>query len=160
MKKLFVAFLIFSLAFNSGCHALRKKFVRKKRSQKELPVYVDFKEYPERPSGDAYMDYYLFVRGWLDELLAALKKGISYKRQRRAISEAIMNTEQIISFFNIEGKEEIYPIYEDLLSLRQQIEKTPNMGEPRRNSLIRKIEQLKRRFEKGFNYSDAEQWMS
>lgn len=160
MKKLLTYLLILLLVFNSGCHALRRKFIRKKKSKKETAVYVDFKEYPTKPSREAYIDYYLFVRGWLDELLAALRKGISHKRQRRAISEVIMNTEQIISFFNTEGKEEIYPVYDDLLSIRQQVEKTPNMSETRRNSLIRRIEHLKRMFEKGFNYSDAEQWMS
>ena len=70
-----------------------------------------------------------------------------------------MNVEQIISFFNTEGKEEIYPLYEELLSIRSQVEKSPNMSEIRRNSLARKIEQIKRRFDKGFNYSDVEQWM-
>ncbi|MCF7908725.1 MAG: hypothetical protein K9L86_07650 [Candidatus Omnitrophica bacterium] len=160
MKRLFTYLLITLLVFNSGCHALRKKFIRKKKIEKEQAVYVDFKEYPTKPSRDAYIDYYIFVRGWLDELSAALKKGISYKRQRRAISEAIMNVEQIISFFNTEGKEEIYPIYDDLLYIRQQVEKAPNMSEVRRNSLIRRIEHLKRIFEKDFNYSDAEQWMS
>lgn len=160
MKKLFFAFLILLMGLNSGCHSLRKKFVRKKKSKKEVPVYVDFKEYPTKPSREAYIDYYLFVRGWLDELLAAAKKGISHKRQRRAISEAIMNIEQIISFFNTEGKEKIYPLYEELLSIGIQVNKAPNMSEVRRNSLVRKIEQVKRRFEKGFNYSDAEQWMN
>ncbi len=160
MKQLFVVFLILSLVLNSGCHSLRKKFVRKKKPKKETPVYVDFKEYPTKPSRDAYIDYYLFVRGWLDELIGALEKGISYKRQRRAINEAIMNLEQIISFFNTEGKEKIYPLYEELLSMRSQVEKSPNMSEVKRNSFIRKVEHLKRRFEKNFNYSDAEQWMS
>jgi len=159
-KKLLLVFLIFYLAFDTGCHSLRKKFVRKKKSKQEAPVYVDFKEYPTKVSREAYIDYYLFVRGWLDELSEALKKGISHKRQRRAISEALMNLEQIISFFNTGGKDAIYPLYEEMLSVRDQIDKSPNLSETQRNSLIRNVEQLKRQVEKKFNYGDAEQWMN
>jgi len=120
---------------------------------------VNFKDYPAKPSRDAYINYYLFVRGWLDDLTEALRKGVSYKRQRRAINEAIMNLEQIITFYGPEGKDAIYPFYEKLQDFREAIKKSPNMSETKRNSLIRKIEQLKRRFEKGFNYTDAEKWM-
>ncbi|MBU2044821.1 MAG: hypothetical protein KJ977_04705 [Candidatus Omnitrophica bacterium] len=159
-NKLLFVFLILSLTLNTGCHSLRKKFIRKKKTKQEAPVYVDFKEYPTTISRDAYIDYYLFVRGWLDELLGALEKGISYKRQRRAITEAIMNLEQIISFLNNQGKDEIYPVYEQMLSVRDRIQRSPNLSQVQRNSLIRTIEQLKRQIEKRFNYSDVEQWMN
>ena len=159
MKKSLIIFLIAILSLTSGCHSLRKKFIRKKKYEKEIPVYVDFKDYPDKPSRESYINYYLFVRGWLDDLTGALKKGISYKRQRRAINEAIMNLEQIIAFYDSEGKDEVYPIYEKLQYFRDEITKSPNMSEIKRNLLIRKIEQLKRNFEKNFNYTDAEKWM-
>jgi len=160
MRKVLVFLLIVMLSVTSGCHSLRKKFVRKKKHTKETLVYVDFKDYPTKPSREAYINYYLFVRGWLDDLREALKKGISYKRQRRAINEAIMNLEQIITFYGAEGKDAVYPIYEELQDFREEMAKSPNMSEAKRNFLIRKIEQLKRRFEKNFNYTDAEKWMS
>jgi len=158
-RKSLIFLLIVVFTF-SGCHSFRQKFIRKKKTEEVAPVYVSFKDYPDRPSRDAYIDYYLFVRGWVDELLGALNKGISFKRQKRAINEAIMNLEQIVSFYNHEGKELIYPLYEELLYFRKEIEKSPNMSITRRNGLIRKIEAWKRRFEKGFNYSDAEKWLS
>jgi hypothetical protein len=139
---------------------VRKKFIRKKKSTKEAPVYVAFKDYPQRPTRKAYINYYLFVRGWLDELVGALEKGVSFKRKKRSINEAIMNLEQIISFYNTEGREQVYPFYEDLLDIKKQIEKNPNMSSMKTRSLIRKIELFKRRFEKNFNYTDAEKWMS
>jgi len=148
------------LGLTSGCHSLRKKFTRKKKKKKDLAVYVDFKDYPDKPSREAYINYYLFVRGWLDDLIEALKKGTSYKRQRRAINEALMNLEQIIIFYNREGKDAVYPIYEQLQDLRKEMTRSPNMSEAKRNSVVRKIEQLKRRFEKDFNYRDAGKWMN
>jgi hypothetical protein len=70
-----------------------------------------------------------------------------------------MNVEQMIAFYSSEGKDAIYPLYEELRYFREAIMKSPNMSETSRNSLIRKIEQLKRRLEKDFNYTDAEKWM-
>ncbi len=159
MRQTFIGFLAILFILSSGCHSLRKKFVRKKKGKKEAPVYVDFKDYPTRPSREAYIDYYLFVRGWLEELRDALRREFSYKREMRAINEAIMNTEQIISFYNTAGKEKIYPFYEELLAIKKQITMSPNMSEMKRTVLIRKIEHVKRRFEKNFNYTDAEKWM-
>jgi hypothetical protein len=123
-------------------------------------VYVDFKDYPTKPSRDVYIDYYLFVRGWLDELTGALERGTSNKKERRAINEAIMNLEQIISFYNTDGKDAIYPLYEELLAIRKEVETSPNMADVRKNALIKRIEYFKRRFEKDFNYKDAEKWLN
>ena len=160
MRRIIIIFIIFFLISTSGCYNVRRKFIRKKKVDKDAPVYVDFKEYPTTISKDAYVDYYLFVRGWLDELLGALNKGKSFKRQRRAIKEALMNIEQIIAFFNNQGKEEIYPFYEELLGFRDRIERSPNMSQIQRNNLMRQVETFKRRFEKKFNYSDIEQWLN
>ena len=159
MRKLLVFFLIVMVSLSSGCYNIRKKFIRKKKQGKEIPVYVNFKDYPSKSSRREYINYYLFVRGWLEELIDALKKGISHKRQRRAIDEAIMNLEQIVTFYDVEGQEKIYPFYEELGGFRKAIQNSPNMSDAKRNSLTRKIERFKRRFEKDFNYRDAEKWM-
>ena len=159
MKKAIIFIIILAVFSTSGCHTLRKKFIRKKKSKEETPVYVDFKDYPRKPSRDAYIDYYIFVRGWLDELIETLEQGGRYKRQKRAINEAIMNVEQIISYYNQEGKEKVYPLYEDLLAIRREIERNPDMNLMKRNSTIKKTEYFKRRFEAEFNYTDAEKWM-
>lgn len=159
MRRISIFILIVMISLTAGCHSFRKKFIREKKYKKDPPVYVDFKDYPEKPSRKAYINYYLFVRGWLDELTEALKKGISCKRQKRAVNEAIMNLEQIISFCNQEGKDKIYPLYEELLGIREELVKSPNMSAARRNLFIRKIERLKRKFERDFNYADVVEWM-
>ena len=141
------------------CYNIRRKFIRPKKISEDITVYVDFKDYPSKPAREAYVDYYLFVRGWLDELNGALRKGISHKRQRRAINEAVLNLEQVISFFTPEGKDQIYPLYKTLLGMRDQLNRFPNLSSMQRNVLILKIEKLKRRFEREFNYTDVEKWM-
>ena len=59
-----------------------------------------------------------------------------------------------------EGKDAVYPIYEELQGFKEEMVKSPNMSETKRSSLIRKLERLKRQFERDFNYTDAEKWMS
>jgi uncharacterized protein YneF (UPF0154 family) len=159
LKKLLIFFIVVAIFFTSGCYVLRKKFVRKKKPRVEEPrVYIDFKDYPSKPSREAYINYYLFVRGWLEDLIEALRKGDSLKREKRAINEAIMNVEQMTVFYNEEGKERMYPFYNELLNIKKEIDKNPNTNEMIRNRLIQKIEHLKREFEKIFNLSDAKKW--
>ncbi|MCF7886966.1 MAG: hypothetical protein K9L71_00945 [Candidatus Omnitrophica bacterium] len=158
-KRILYIFLLIVLVLNSGCHSLRKKFIRKK-DKKEVPVYITAKEYPDTPTRDIYIDYYLYTKGWLEELTKALRKGISYKRQRHAISEAIMNLEQIISFFNQEGKENIESIYQELQQIQAEIKRAPNLSRIKRDSLIRKISRVKRYFDSNYTYTDVEEWLN
>jgi len=159
MRKTIIIMLTFSLFLSSGCHTLRKKFIRKKKYRKETPVYVDFKDYPEVPPPSAYRDYFLFVKGWLEELKSALERGMSWKRQKRAIDEAIMNVEQMFVFFNEEGKEQLNSFYLDFVSLKEDVYVNPTMNDLKRLRAIKTTESLKRRFEREFKFSNAEQWM-
>jgi hypothetical protein len=159
MRKYLILLLICVVFSSSGCYALRKKFIRKKKYKEDPTVYVDFKKYPDVPSDQAYIDYYLFVRGWIDELTQALKKRVSFKRQKRSIEEILMNIEQMMACYNQEGKDEIYPLYEDFLGVRDEVIKAPHMSELKTNSLIKRLEHFKRKFESDFNYTDAKKWI-
>ena len=70
LRRLVCLGLILSVMCTSGCYSIRKKFVRKKKHEKDIPVYVDFKDYPASPSKEAYCDYHLFLRGWLGKRIA------------------------------------------------------------------------------------------
>lgn len=164
MRKILILLLVGIMFSTSGCYTLRKKFIRKKKVQQEEPVYINFKDYPAKPSRDAYVDYFLFVKGWTDDLMESLKierlnTGYNNKREKRAINGAVMNLEQIISFFNQEGKEKIYPLYVDLVKVKDTLEKEPNMSPARRSLMLQKVEHFRRAFEAEFKYSEAQKWM-
>ncbi len=156
-----ILFIIVSLmlVLNSGCQSLRKKFIRKEKKE-EVPVYISPKEYPEKPTREIYIDYYLYTKGWLDELAKALQKGISYKRQKRAIEEAVMNLDQIISFFNQEGKDNILPLQSELKKIEEEIKRVPNLSRIKRDSLIREIQNIKRDFDSNYTYTDVKEWIN
>ena len=159
MKKVLSLLLILLIFCGSGCHSVRKKFVRKKQIEKDAPVYVDFKDYAKEPSRDNYINYYLFVKSWLDDLVEALKKQSSYKRQKQAVNETILNFEQIVSFYNQEGKEKVSSLHQELLEMKAEVEKSPNMSEMKKYALIREISLFKREFERKLNYTDAKEWI-
>ena len=164
MKKLFFLLLIGIIFSTSGCYSIRKKFIRKKKVQQEEPVYVNFKDYPTKPTREAYVDYFVFTKGWLEDLTESLQieklnRGYNNKREKRAINEAIKNLEQIIAFYNQEGKEKIYPLYKDLVKIREKMEKDPSMSPIERTRILQKVEHFRREFEGEFNYRQAEKWM-
>ena len=156
-RKIF--FILIAVFLFQGCQNLRGKFVRKKTQERETAVYVDFKDYPERPSPEAYRNYYLFIEGWFNELKDALDRDISWKREKRAINEAVMNLEQMMFFFNDEGQAAAEPFYSDVVALREEIGKFPRKSSFQRYRLIRRVEYLQRELGRNFRYRDIEQWL-
>ncbi len=147
----FLAFMMFC-----GCYPLRKKFTRKKKTSQET-VYVDFKEYSQAPVIELYNDYYLFINGWLDESIVDLRNSRNYKRQKRALGQALYNMELLTSLFSDKGKAKIEPLRKELESLKEEI--TPGLTQVEANTILRRTELLKLRFNKGFTYSKALEWM-
>jgi len=158
-KQVFVIVLLVMAANLTGCHALREKFVRKNKKDIPPPLYLDLKEYPKVPTKDMYNEYYLFVRGWLQELKIAIKDNISHKRQKKSIDEALKNLEQIMYYYTEEGKKQIQPIYERFVAVQDKIHDPyfPTLGNY--SMILRQIERIQRDFEKKFTFDKALQWM-
>jgi len=160
MRKLLSLILVLLMILDfSGCQALRKKFVRKRRKEKPPPLYLELKDYPQVPTKDMYDQYHLYVRGWLDELMHTIEEESNAKRQKKSIDEAVMNFEQIMYFYNEEGKKAAEPLYKELVSLREEIHNPYFALSGNFSSTTRKISRLKRDFEKNFSYEDALEWM-
>ena len=161
MKKRIVLVLILSISvLLCGCAGLRKKFVRKRQKETLPPLYLELKDYPQAPTKEMYDQYYLYVRGWLDELIQTIEEKANSKRQKKSIDEAIMNFEQITYFYNDEGKKTAEPLYKELVSLREEVH-NPYFNSSVNSSLIlKRISTLKRSFEKDFSYEDALAWMN
>lgn len=158
IRKITSAVLISALFLSSGCLTLRKKFVRKKKSETEPVAYVDFKEYPDAPSKEIYHNYYIFAQGWLGDLYQALTDTGNRKKQKQAIDETLMNVEQMISYFNEDGKTKTAGIYEELLEVKKQIS-APVLNELEVDYLARKVEQLKRRIIRELDWRVVSEWV-
>lgn len=159
MKRIVLLLLVSTLILSSGCMELRKKFVRKKKYKKDPVAYVAFKEYPDKPSREIYVDYVLYVQGWVEEALQGLREGGNMKRSKHALKEAVMNMEQIISFFNEQGREKITPLYETLLLVQEEVNRGHCVNEVKKKHMISRLEYVLRQLEADFNYRDAEKWL-
>lgn len=142
-----------------GCISLRKKFVRKRQTLQEEPVYVNFKEYPATPKSELYRDYWVFLRGWLDEAIKNIDVSGNRKRAKHSFEEAVANIENIVLLFNEEGKKKIDPLYKELLSAKSDFEKRVNMSEIERDGFLRRVEKIKEDFEYNFAYSRIKPWL-
>jgi hypothetical protein len=79
----------------SGCETVRRKFVRKAKTEKENPeevIYVP-QEYPVQVTSneDMYRNYYTFWKSWHQELIEVLSEGQNHKKQVECINEVISN---------------------------------------------------------------------
>ena len=153
---IFFIFIVITI-FLSGCYSLRKKFVRKRKSKKPQPVYVDFKEYPPDNPQDLYDNYYLFAAAWMDEIVNGLSGSYNYKRQRHAFSEVMHNLDRINSIFTEEGKSKLKPIYDEMSVLNKKF--SPNMTNMDKNFILRRIEVIRLKFGKNFTHSKVSQWI-
>ncbi len=160
MRKFFIVLILGFLMVNlTGCHALRKKFVRKNKKETPPPLYLELREYPKAPTKEMYHEYYLFVRGWLEELKRAIEENQSPKRQKKSIDEAIKNLEQVMYYYNERGKEKIAPLHQRFLQLREEIYDPYFTATGNFNYVLREIDRLKREFEKNYSYEDASKWI-
>jgi hypothetical protein len=160
MRRSLSVILVFLVLFNlTGCHALRKKFVRKRKKDTPPPLYLELKDYPHVPTQDMYHQYWLFVRGWLDELKLSIEEKGNKKRQKKAIDEAVMNFEQIVYFFNAEGKEVIGPLQQELISIREKVHSPYFSSSMNTTIIIRRISKAKREFERDYTYDKASIWL-
>lgn len=142
-----------------GCTSIRRKFVRKKKSQEEAQVYVTLKDYAGVPTEKAYRDYYVFVRGWLDDLKAALQEQGSWKRSKKSIDEALMNFSQIYQGLNEEGKKECQDILQEFAAIKQTVYNT-SLFSSDTTRLVERVDRLKRTFEKKMSYEVVEGYLS
>lgn len=160
MRTIVGLFLLLSVMVNlNGCYALRKKFTRKPKKEESAPLYLDLKEYPKVPTRKMYHQYYLFVRGWLEELKRSIEENISSKRQKKSIDQAVKNFEQIMYYYNEEGKEAAAPMHSKLVKLRKKVYDPYFSASSNFTYVLRDISRIKREFENNFTYDDASEWI-
>lgn len=157
MKKKGLALIFVFVFVLSGCHNVRKKFVRKKKKEKEQAVYVNFKEYAKPSSYQLYQDYYLYATGWIDEILKSLEPPINFKRASKSFDELIYTLSQINSIFTDEGKESFSSLYNQVIDIDKEIK--PLLNEIKRRAIVKDLEYIKRRINREFTISKVEQWI-
>lgn len=159
VKKRILILILGLLIFGNGCYSLRKKFIRAKE-EKETPVYVDFKDYPEVDTKKLYNEYYTYINAWLEELIESLGEEVdvyNYKRDKRAIEEIIKNLDLLLSLFTEEGQAQLKPLYTEILTFRDKF--TPFITDSEKAYILQRLQLIKIRFDDKFSYSKVSLWI-
>ena len=138
----------------SGCTPLRRKFTRKKKkdkeqSQKFIPV-LEPVDYPEKvySSMERYKHHYSLWKIWDRDLLQAIERDGSDKRQKYLLGQAIEQLEEMKKRLVDEKQVELGQLIDDLRRVQQVYEKPASMRN--KFSTRKKIELNAKKIRNGF----------
>lgn len=143
--------LVFAAA---GCAPLRKKFIRKKKrdaqqNQSFIPVLEPL-DYPQKVYSpeERYRHHYSLWKVWDSDLLQAMGRGDSDKRQKYLLGRTIEQLEEMRTWLTGEKGEELAALVDDLRAVQRDYEKPASV----RNefSIRRKIERHAKKIRTGF----------
>ena len=145
-----------SLVLN-GCTPLRKKFVRKKKEDRQtdqrfIPV-LDPVDYPEKVQSveENYKYHYSLWKVWNKDLIQVLSRDGSEKRQKYLLSQSIEQLKEMQNSINDRKLTEFGGLLTELESVRQEYTRPPSM----RNKFLMKskIERNAKKIRTGFTPS-------
>ena len=149
--------LIIVILLTSGCYSVRKKFVRK-QAPKEPEVYLNLKNYSKNIAAD-YDNNVMFFKGWCEEAIDGLYDGGNRKRVKRSLDEAISCMENIMGYYNEEGRNKILPLYQDLKAINDDFCQSSRASVVDFVRFKRRIEMVKAEFLLNFKYHEAKKWL-
>ncbi len=108
-----------------GCDAFVRKFTRKQKKEnipvEEMVLAPEEYKPPVISKEEAYRQYFLYWKSWHDELIDALGRNSSQKKQLSCVDEEIKNLQEIRGLLN-ETKQKKLDVYlAKLNDLREQI---------------------------------------
>ena len=152
-RSLLIILILSALVLTTGCEPFRKKFVRKKKEEKQqkfIPVLEPI-EYPEpqQSSEGRYKYYYSLWKVWSGDLLRAIDEKESDKKQKYLVTQALKNLEEMKKWVKEDKQKEIDLILVDLSDLNSYYDTVEGL----RNTtmLKRKIEKAMSQVRKNFN---------
>lgn len=153
MKREIVFLIVVSLFFSSGCRAITSKFVRKKDVKKEPTVYAMPREYPLSDNKELYIDYYVYARGWMKELVSGLQSQTD-KKIVASCQSVVENLTGLRAFFeeqpDYQERMDYYIVeFQDILDTFQ--EHKASVFDLER--FVYRVEKLRKDFEKDFKVS-------
>ena len=150
-------FLVFSLY---GCDAMRKKFIRTKKSESlETPIYVPVEYNQEAKSKETlYRDYFVYWQSWQDELINNLDAAANHKKQIECVEQIILNLEKMKILLVEEKQKSLDALILQSKKIRDQIGK-PSLAETVLTQLKADLSRQKREIIQKFNYPGIKDFM-
>ena len=115
--------LIIIIAANiCGCAELRKKFTRKKKSQKEDFSFYRPEKYKAKPPDERYQEHYVLWYNW--QLDLERTDGVSHLRDMRALNESLRHLTAMRDLLQEEQAEKLDIQVKHIEKIRTRLKKT------------------------------------
>ena len=141
----------------SGCTAMKVKFTRKKKKEKETPVFYFDKGFAVPSYVDAYRQSYTLWKAWEGELITALD-GVSRKRKMACYLSALEDLKKMRDTMREETHKNITPYIAELEKIGTAISKGSLSG-IQVERVKRNVERHKMIVEKRLSPHNAESWL-
>ena len=124
-----VVFLVVSL---SGCTTLRRKFVRKSKTEDSkdriIPVLQPEEYKPEvHSAGDRYRTNYTMLKGYYDDLWDVLGRNASDKREQFILSQIVVKMDSMADLLKVEKQSELKKLSAKVLTEMKELDKAQSM---------------------------------
>ena len=116
-----------AMIFSSiGCEPLRKKFVRKKKEEKEsgiVPVLEPIDYAPKKIYSllEQYQRHYSLWKVWDRELIQAIQEGKTVKAQEYNLAQLIEQIEEMKKWMIEEKQKELTPLIDELHAIQRDL---------------------------------------
>ena len=128
-KNSFVIFIcLVAMIFSSvGCEPLRKKFVRKKKEEKEsgiIPVLEPMDYAPKKMYSplEQYQRHYSLWKVWDRELMQAIQEGKNPKAQKYNLAQLIEQIEEMQKWAREEKQKELFVLIQELHGIQKDLD--------------------------------------
>ncbi|MFH1201328.1 MAG: hypothetical protein V1674_00345 [Candidatus Omnitrophota bacterium] len=162
ITQIFVIFTACSLMCSSltGCDAMRKKFIRTKKSESlETPIYVPVEYNQEDKSKERiYRDYFAYWQSWQDELINNLDAGANHKKQIECVDQIILNLEKMKLLLADEKQKRLDAFILQSKKFKEDIAR-PNLSIMLFSQLKSDLARQKRAIIQQFNYPEIKDFM-
>ena len=102
-----------------GCDSVQRKFTRKKKDVKKVPMVVQAKKYEKKPSPELYSKHFSYWQSWQSELIQRL--GDNHKKDSRCIEEILSQLNDMRNLLVQEKADELGKHIKELEEVRDVI---------------------------------------
>jgi len=158
-NRLFISIVILMLCISvSGCAALQRKFVRKKKKKEKDAAIVTAYDYSKGLRVDElYGRHFLFWQSWHTELIGKIDG--TYKKRSACFGYIISSLKDMKKYLNSPKDEELEKVIEELHSIGPDIRKQ-RLTKSQKYKIRKFLEKTKRHIDKNFSYTDVKGFLS
>jgi len=157
VKNLFNFIIIFIICLNTtGCTNVKKKFIRKKKDEKPIPIITTEDYFSTLKIDELYKKHFLFWKYWQDELIFSLGKNIN--KQKRSYNDSLVELKTAASYLQEQKRQELQPYIDELKLIADDINK-PIYSQVVVHRLRKKLEKHRRLVDKKFSPPKVKSWL-